>query len=110
MVHDQTASSVQLPSPSGPTSGIPPSFPLQQVSSTLDYDNAEIGDHQYVLPLRAVMRMREGRALFKNEVEFRLYRKFSADAKISFDAPTPDALPEDQTKEQPAQPKGRPPK
>ncbi len=81
---------------------IPPSFPIQQVSSTLDYDLAEIGEQKYTLPLRAVMRMREGRALFKNEVEFRLYRKFSAEATISFD--TPEPLPEEQVTEQPARP------
>jgi len=48
------------------------------------------------------MRMREGRALFKNEVEFRLYRKFAAEASISFE--TPEPLPEDKTTEQPAKP------
>jgi hypothetical protein len=82
--------------------GVPPSFPIQQVSSTLDYDSAEIGEQQYVLPLRAVMRMREGRALFKNEVEFRLYRKFSAEASISFE--TPEPLPEEKLTEQPPKP------
>ncbi len=81
---------------------IPVTFPLQQVSSTLDYDNAEIGDRPYTLPLRAVMRMREGRALYKNEVEFRLYRKFSAEASISFE--TPEPLPEDKVTEQPPKP------
>ncbi len=46
------------------------------------------------------MQLREGRYLSKNEVEFRLYRKFGAEATITFD--TPDALPDDKTKEQPA--------
>jgi hypothetical protein len=82
--------------------GIPPGFPIQQASNTLDYDYAAIGDREYMLPLRAVMRMREGRALFKNEVEFRLYRKFSAEATISFE--TPEPLPEDKTTEQPPKP------
>jgi len=82
--------------------GVPAAFPIQQVSSTLDYDYAEIGEQQYMLPLRAVMRMREGRALFKNEVEFRLYRKFSAEASIIFD--TPEPLPEDKLTEQPPKP------
>ena len=82
--------------------GVPPSFPIQQVSSTLDYDYAEIGEQPYMLPLRAVMRMREGRALFKNEVEFRLYRKFSAEASISFE--TPEPLPEEKLTEQPPKP------
>ena len=78
---------------------IPPSFPLQQVSNTLDYDLAAIGERQYMLPLRAEMRMREGRILVKNEIEFRLYRKFSAEAEINFD--TPEPLPSDKTTEQP---------
>jgi hypothetical protein len=82
--------------------GIPPGFPIQQASNTLDYDYATIGDRSYMLPLRAVMRMREGRALFKNEVEFRLYRKFSAEASINFE--TPEPLPEDKTTEQPPKP------
>lgn len=81
---------------------IPPSFPLQQVSSILDYDYAEIGDRQYMLPLRAVMRMREGRALYKNEVEFRMYRKFAAEAVITYE--TPEPLPEEQVTEQPVKP------
>ncbi len=82
--------------------GIPPTFPIQQASSILDYDSATIGDRDYILPLRAVMRLREGRALFKNEAEFRLYRKFSAEASINFE--TPDPLPADRTTEQPPKP------
>ncbi len=82
--------------------GVPPAFPIQQVSSTLDYDFAEIGEQPHMLPLRAVMRMRQGRALFKNEVEFRLYRKFSAEATISFE--TPEPLAEERLTEQPPRP------
>lgn len=79
---------------------VPPTFPIQQASTVLDYDFIEIAEQQYVLPLRAVVRMREGRLLAKNEVEFRLYRKFGADTVITFD--TPDPLPEDE--EQPPTP------
>ena len=82
--------------------GIPPGFPIQQAGNTLDYDSATIGDRDYMLPLRAVMRLREGRALFKNEVEFRIYRKFSAEATINFE--TPEPLPADKTTEQPPKP------
>lgn len=81
---------------------LPPSFPLQQAASTLDYDFAEISGGLYMLPLKAVVRMREGRLLLKNEVEFRLYRKFTAEATITFE--TPEPLPEEKTKEQPAKP------
>jgi hypothetical protein len=79
--------------------GIPASFPLQQVSRELDYDLLAIGEAQYMLPLKFTTRMREARRLTKNEVEFRMYRKFGAEAVIKFDTPPP--LPEDQTKEQP---------
>jgi len=80
---------------------IPPSFPIRQASTVLDYDFAKIADREYLLPLRAVVRMRQDKLLTKNEVEFRLYRKFAAEATITY---TPDPLPEEQTKEQPVTP------
>ncbi len=79
--------------------GIPPDFPIQQASTVLDYDFVEIAGRQYWLPLRAVVRMREGKLLLRNEVEFRMYRKFAAEATITFE--TPEPLPEEKTKEQP---------
>ncbi len=79
--------------------GIPPDFPIQQASTVLDYDFVEIADRQYWLPLRAVVRMREGKLLLRNEVEFRMYRKFAAEATITFE--TPEPLPEEKIKEQP---------
>jgi hypothetical protein len=81
---------------------IPPAFPVQQARTTLAYDFIKIGEMEHVLPLRAEVRMREGRNLVKNEVEFRMYRKFGAEAVIKFD--TPDALPEDVLMEQPVTP------
>ena len=78
---------------------IPPSFPIQQASIELDYDLVAIGNSQFMLPLRHTMRMREGKLLAKNEVQFLMYRKFGAEATITFD--TPDALPEDKFKEGP---------
>ncbi|MBM3786893.1 MAG: hypothetical protein FJW30_21250 [Acidobacteria bacterium] len=78
---------------------LPPSFPIQNASTMLDYDFIDISGSQFMLPLRAEVRMRSGKELVKNEVEFRLYRKFGTDTSIKFD--TPDPLPEDATKEQP---------
>lgn len=86
---------------------IPPSFPVQQASTLLDFDFIKIGEAEHVLPLRAQIRMREGKNLVKNEVEFRLYRKFGAEATIKFD--TPDPLPEEATQEQPPQPPSKKP-
>jgi hypothetical protein len=79
---------------------LPPSFPMQEAATTLDYDLSDISGHQYMLPLKAVVRMREAKYLAKNDVEFRLYRKFSAESSITFD--TPDPLPDEKTKEEPA--------
>jgi len=81
---------------------IPPSFPIQRASTVLDYDHTKIGDGEYMLPLKAAVRMRQGKFLVKNEVEFRLYRKFTAEATITFE--TPEPLPEEQTTEQPPKP------
>jgi hypothetical protein len=82
--------------------GIPPSFPIQQASTVLDYGYTTIGEQTHLLPLRAVVRMRSEKLLTKNEVEFRLYRKFAADAAITFD--TPEPLGDEQLQEQPARP------
>lgn len=75
-------------------------FPINQVSLTLDYAPTKISDQDFVLPMAAEVRSREGRMLGKNVMQFSLYRKFGADATITFD--TPDPIPEDQLKEQPA--------
>jgi hypothetical protein len=55
-----------------------------------------------LLPLKAVVRMRERKFLTKNEVEFRMYRKFTAEASITYETRAP--LPEEKTKEQPPKP------
>ena len=80
---------------------IPPDFPIQDLHTTLDYDFAKIADGTYMLPLKAVLTSRATRYATKNEIEFRLYRKFETGSTIKFD--TPDPLPEDQTKEKPAE-------
>jgi hypothetical protein len=77
-------------------------FPVTQVKLVMDYDFTKIGDSEYVLPLKADLNSRAGRFQSKNEVEFRLYRKFGAEATIIFD--TPEPIPEDQLKEQPVKP------
>jgi hypothetical protein len=77
---------------------IPISFPIQQASTVLDYDMQSISGNEFVLPLRAEIRMREGKMLSRNDVEFRLYRRFGADSTITF---TPDALSDAQIKEEP---------
>jgi len=83
--------------------GIPDGYPIREVRLALDYDKAVIADSDYVLPLKAELMSRQGaKFLIKNDVEFRMYRKFSADSVIS--AFEPDALPDNVTKEQPTPP------
>jgi hypothetical protein len=77
---------------------IPASFPIQQASNTLDYDFTKIGDQTFLLPLKGEMRMRAGKIATRNVLEFHLYRKFGADTTVTFE--TPEALPEEQTKEE----------
>ena len=88
---------------------IPPSFPVQEAKETVDYDFTKIGDQDFFLPLAVDVRMHAGRQWTKNSKEFRLYRKFSADAVIKFDGSEVPPLPDDKTKEQPPQPQ-QPPK
>ncbi len=64
---------------------IPPSFPIQKATTRLDYDYIDISGGDFLLPLKAQVNMRAGREMTRNDVEFRLYRKFSAEATISFD-------------------------
>jgi hypothetical protein len=78
---------------------LPPSFPIQMATTVLDYDSTDISGAKFMLPLRAEVRMRSGKDLVKNEVEFRLYRKFGADTSITFD--TPEPLAPDLTTEEP---------
>jgi hypothetical protein len=75
-------------------------FPINQVAVTLDYAPTKISDQDFILPMAAEVRSREGRTMAKNVMQFSLYRKFSTNATITFD--TPDPIPEDQLKEQPA--------
>jgi hypothetical protein len=82
---------------------MPVAFPIQEARTMLDYDYTEISGNQFLLPLRAEMRMREGKFLMKNQSEFRSYRKFGAESAITFDVNEP-AIPEDKLKEKPPQP------
>ena len=78
--------------------GVPASFPIQQAETILDYDFQTLSDHPFLLPLKAENRLRTSDVMTRNDVEFRLYRKFSSESEIKYDTPAP--LPEDQTKEQ----------
>jgi len=65
---------------------VPPEFPVRSSSTLLDYEFTAVGDRQFLLPLRADVRLGSKEFLTKNQVEFQAYRKFSSEATISFDA------------------------
>jgi hypothetical protein len=76
---------------------MPATFPIHEINSSLDYDLETIGDQQYMLPLKSVLTSKRDRQMTKNDIEFRLYRKFGTESTIKFE--TPDPLPDDQTQE-----------
>ncbi len=76
---------------------MPSTFPIHDITTSLDYDFETIGDQQYMLPLKSVLTSKRDRQMTKNDIEFRMYRKFGTESTIKFE--TPDPLPEDQTKE-----------
>ncbi len=78
---------------------IPPDFPIKHVESTLDYDYTEISGHQFLLPLKGNVTASAADFLQKNDNEFRIYRKYSADSSITFDDANLPPLPDDKTKE-----------
>ncbi len=55
--------------------GLPKKGDVQAASFELNYDYAKIGDHYYLLPLKADAQSREGHTLTWNEFEFHDYRK-----------------------------------
>lgn len=61
-------------------------FPLDTVETALDYDYVLIGDEKYLLPAHSesISCRRGSGECSRNVIEFRNYRKFTADTSISF--------------------------
>lgn len=83
---------------------IPRSFPVQETTEILDYDLVDISGQQFVCPLRALLLGRAGRQAWKNEIEFRNYRKFGTESIIKYDMDpnAPPPLDSSKLEEQPA--------
>jgi hypothetical protein len=79
--------------------GLPMDFPIQAVTQELVYEMAKISDQAFLLPEKSELNSRESRYLVKNITSFHLYRKFSTDEKIIY-----DAIPDDTTKGEPDKP------
>lgn len=79
------------------TMNIPPDFPIHNVKIRLDYDLIKVGEQIYMLPYHYQLDSLAEQASTTNEADFKLYRKYSADAKITFgdvdtDPVSPDTL------------------
>ena len=70
---------------------LPRSFPLDTVESAIDYDFVPIAEGKYLLPVHseALSCVRGTSQCSRNVIEFRNYRKFTADTSITFE---PDAV------------------
>ena len=82
---------------------MPDTFPIRESHQSLDYDFEKIGDAEFLLPLKSVLEVSRSKYATKNEIEFRLYRKFETGSTIKFD--TPEPLPDDKTNEKPPEDK-----
>jgi hypothetical protein len=67
---------------------MPRAFPLDTVESSVDYDYVLIGDAKFLLPVHseALSCERGTSGCSRNTIDFRNYKKFSADTSITFDA------------------------
>ena len=63
----------------------PPDFDVQKVNLVLDYDFIDVGGSHYLLPLHSETTLSAPPYRHRNETDFLQYRKFSADATITFD-------------------------
>jgi len=64
---------------------IPPSFPVQDVNQIVDYDYQPIGTQKFLLPYKSTVTMRDGRLGSRNDIQWLLYRKYSADTTLTFE-------------------------
>jgi hypothetical protein len=63
--------------------GIPAGFPVHNMRLTLDYGQARIGDREYTLPSRFEMDQQTDRGVTKNRADFKNYRKFETDGRLT---------------------------
>jgi hypothetical protein len=66
---------------------LPGTFQLDKVESSIDYDYVPIGDSRFLLPVHseALSCERATGGCSRNVIDFRNYRKFSADTSVTFD-------------------------
>jgi hypothetical protein len=68
----------------GDADSIPRDFPVRMAHTVLDFGFTDVGGKEFLLPLRADVRMGTGYLLTRNDMEFRGYRKFGSEATVTF--------------------------
>ena len=63
---------------------LPESSQTKDAGHVLDYGEVAVGDRRYLMPRRSVAYSRSGANELREEIDYRGYRKFSADYKLSF--------------------------
>jgi hypothetical protein len=81
------------------TVGIPADFPIHEVHIQLDYDLIKVGEREYMLPYHFLLTSRANEANSSNEADYRLYRKYGAEATITFG--DTDPVPDEKLKDEP---------
>ena len=69
---------------------LPAGFPVDKLTSTLEYAPTEIGGRAFLLPRTAEVEMNAGTYCTRNSIEFQTYHKFDAAAGVSFGPVAPD--------------------
>jgi hypothetical protein len=71
---------------------MPRSFPIDTTESSIDYDFVLIGEKKYLLPVHSesLSCWRGTAQCSRNVIEFRNYKKYTADSSITFDPTVPD--------------------
>jgi hypothetical protein len=69
----------------------PADFPMQDIHQVLDYRYVDLSGQKFLLPQNGTVISRASGVGSKNEIDFRSYKKYSADATINFnDVDTPE--------------------
>jgi VWFA-related protein len=64
---------------------LPRDFMIHSASMIVDYDYIAIGPHDYLMPIRGTVSMKQGkRGAVLNEMEFRNYRRYGSKTKILY--------------------------
>lgn len=69
---------------------IPPDVLTRSIATTIDYGSIIISDRSYFLPVQASVRLDTGTGNVMNQSEFRDYRKFETDSRITFSTAASD--------------------